>query len=232
MKSYKSEVFVLEIHLDNLTPENVNELISDTLECSTIYSQPLTDLVYEKTQGNAFFTTEFLKSLYTESLLTFNRPTPLCPPPPFHPPELRGGRGGWQWDVRQIIAKDITNNVVELMAGKICTFTNVTQRILQLAACIGNSFDLSTLSIISEHSYHQVFKYLLPPLQEGLVIYLNDQSKIHTKINSLSHEAKFKFLHDRVQQAAYSLIKDEQKQKTHFLIGQLLLFSCPDEFSA
>jgi predicted ATPase/signal transduction histidine kinase/DNA-binding NarL/FixJ family response regulator len=197
------------ITLQNLSQQHINALIADTLLCSPVYSQPLTELIYSKTKGNAFFTIEFLKSLYAEGLLPFNR-----------------GTHQWKWDIEQIHARNITANVVELMVEKLEQLTECTQRILQRAACIGNTFDLSTLAIISQNSPNVVMRELWQALQEGLIISLNRQSDLlNLKFadETQPYPIKFKFQHDRVQQAAYSLIAQDQKAPIHLQIGRLLL---------
>ncbi|MEH1775337.1 trifunctional serine/threonine-protein kinase/ATP-binding protein/sensor histidine kinase [Nostoc sp.] len=199
--------YVSKIHLGNLTLKDVNALIAEALGCSTIFSQALTNLVCQKTQGNAFFITEFLKSLYTDMLLSFDYT-----------------KKQWHWDLEQIQAKDITDNVVELMTKKIVNLAEETQKNLQLAACIGNNFDLSTLAIISQQSAKQVLEHLLPALKEGLIIPVNNQYHLRIlKDEKKASEAIWKFQHDRVQQAAYYLIPEAQKKATHLKIGRLVL---------
>ncbi|MGI2901933.1 EAL domain-containing protein [Tolypothrix sp. VBCCA 56010] len=207
LEEIETQGVLSSIHLDNLLVQDVNTLISEALKSPPTSTQPLTDLVYDKTQGNAFFTTQFLKSLYTEELLTFDR-------------QVRQ----WQWDVAQIQAKDITDNVVELMASNIGKLPASTQIVLQLAACIGNKFDLSTLGIIYQHQPTQVLADLFPAMQSGLVLSLNNKYKlINTEDDFVANEVSFKFLHDRVQQAAYALIDEAQKTAIHLQIGRLLL---------
>ncbi|BAZ38415.1 serine/threonine protein kinase with two-component sensor domain [Calothrix sp. NIES-4101] len=106
-----------------------------------------------------------------------------------------------------------------------------TQYILQLAACIGNQFDLATLAIVLEQSEVEIATNLWEALQEGLILPISEVYKFYQGddyqqlelSNNHKQSAKYKFLHDRVQQAAYSLIPKEQKQTTHYKIGQLLL---------
>ena len=191
------------IHLENLANSQVNTLIAEALACNEAACQPLTDLVYAKAQGNPFFTIEFLLSLYTEGLLSFN-PT----------------KRSWQWDLSKIQGKNITENVVELMVEKISHLPETTQAILELAACLGNTFDLSTLAIISQDKPAEVLTDLFPALQEGLVVPLNKQYKLIEELETA--EVRFKFLHDRVQQAAYYLIAENQRQVIHLQIGRLL----------
>jgi serine/threonine protein kinase len=136
----KTGCVINSISLLPLKLNDVNHLIADTLKCDLEKALPLAELVLQKTQGNPFFINEFLKSLYAEKLLKFGATSP----------KLGGAKGGWQWDLEQIQAKGITDNVVELMAGKIQKLSPATQQLLKLAACIGNQFDVKTLAIVSE----------------------------------------------------------------------------------
>ena len=194
------------ITLENLKQQDVNTLIAETLKLPLSSTKALTNLVSKKTGGNAFFTTEFLKSLDKEKLVRFD-----------------SKQRQWQWELAEIEAKNITDNVVELMAGKIAKLDEATQKVLQLAACIGNSFDLSTLAIIYEKKPEATLKDLLAAMGEGLVVPLSEKYKLVEVGVEQEEKIGFKFLHDRVQQAAYALIDEGEKQLTHLQIGRLLL---------
>ncbi|HEY9609719.1 response regulator, partial [Allocoleopsis sp.] len=126
-------------------------------------------------------------------------------------------RGGfWQWDISNIEALGITDNVVELMISKVKKLPPITQQVLRLAACVGASFDLNTLSIISEQSPHQISFELTPALQSGLILPISELDEQLLIQN-------YKFLHDRVQEAAYALIDEAQKTAVHLQIGRMLL---------
>ncbi len=125
----------------------------------------------------------------------------------------------WQWDIEQIAAQNITANVVELMANKIDKLPEKTSAALQLAACIGNQFDLSILAITYEQDKNKTLSVLRNAIVEGLIQPLDENYK---RLDT-AEKSQFKFLHDRVQQAAYSLIDDEQKKAAHLQIGRLLL---------
>jgi predicted ATPase/serine phosphatase RsbU (regulator of sigma subunit)/tRNA A-37 threonylcarbamoyl transferase component Bud32 len=202
----KANVIINTISLANLLVGDLNRLLQDSLDCETTLTQPLTVLIYQKTQGNAFFTHQFLQTLYFEALLRFDFI------------KLK-----WQWDVEQIAAQNITANVVELMANKIDKLPSQTSKVLQLAACIGNQFDLSILAIIYEHDQHNTLSVLRPALAEGLIQPLDENYK-HLET---ARKAQFKFLHDRVQQAAYALIDNDQKKAVHLQIGHVLLKNTP-----
>jgi len=200
------------LNLDNLTINQVNDLIADTLNCPKKDSYSLTTLIYPKTLGNAFFTTELFKSLHKEKLLEFDY-----------------AQQKWVWDLAKIQQLNITNNVVELMASKIANLEPLTQEALQLAACIGNSFDLVTLAIITQTTTQQLLTNLLPALEVGLIFPVNNSYQlILSAIENIDCKITLKFQHDRVQQAAYSLIDDSQKQIIHLQIGRLLLANTPE----
>ena len=196
------------IHLQNLVKQDLNTLISETLVCQPNSSQPLTDLVYAKTQGNAFFTNEFLKSLYTEGLLKFDRQ-----------------KRKWQWNLAQIQEKGMTENVIELMAGKIQKLREDRQQVLKMSACIGNQFELETLAVVCEKSPKETAVLMQAPVEEGLVLPIGDAYKsIELDVPTPGGgSVEYKFAHDRIQQAAYSLIGETKKQATHLQIGRLLL---------
>lgn len=216
----KAGVRINPIILQALTLETVSEMISDTLK-ENKHSTELSRLIFNKTQGNPFFITQLLQTLYTESFLIFNF-----------------NQGQWQWNLEEIQGIGITDlNVVELVARNLQKLPEVTQEMLKLAACIGNTFYLDVLTIVSEKNQLTVAEYLWESLQSGLILPLSKAYKIPLCLNveeqALSHNEEFrvgyKFLHDRVQQAAYSLIPESQKQATHLKIGRLLLQQTPKE---
>ncbi|MEH2197005.1 AAA family ATPase [Nostoc sp.] len=218
----KTQAIINTITLAPLSQIQVNQLVADTLKCGESSALPISLLISQKTEGNPFFAIQFLKALHQDGFIQFI------------PPTLSGETiGTWQCDLTQINQQAITDNIVHFMAFQLRNLPQSTQYLLQLAACIGNQFDLATLAIVSEQSEIETAANLWKSLQEGLILPISDIYKFYQGEDSdrlaLSNEntnkklAKYRFLHDRVQQAAYSLIPDRQKQATHLKIGELLL---------
>jgi predicted ATPase/signal transduction histidine kinase len=207
----QTAAFVNKITLTPLDKPSLNHLIADTLSCPQEMALPLTDLVIQKTKGNPFFTNQFLKLLYEEELISFDL---NC--------------GYWQCDITQVNALTVSDDIVEFMAVQLQKLSQSTQNVLKLAACIGNQFDLATLAIVYEKSQADTAADLWKALQEGLILPLSEVYKFFQESESIevvdnqALSVSYRFYHDRVQQAAYSLISENQKPKTHLSIGQLL----------
>ncbi|MDJ1182467.1 trifunctional serine/threonine-protein kinase/ATP-binding protein/sensor histidine kinase [Roseofilum casamattae] len=196
--------------LSPLSISYINQLVAETLICDLELAMPLTELVHQKTQGNPFFATQFLKGLHKDGLIEFN-------------PDL----GYWECDFVRVREAALTNDVVQFMIGQLQKLPEDTQAVLKLAACIGNQFDLETLEIICNTPSEEVAAALWSALREGLVL---PQSQAYKFFQGGEKEDEggerisvvYRFLHDRVQQAAYALIEETQKKAVHLQIGQLL----------
>ena len=212
----KQEATISTITLSPLSEDYIARLVAETLNCRVETAKPLTQLIYRKTRGNPFFTTQFLKGLQVDGLIAFNH-----------------NLGYWQCDLVKVQDAALTDDVVEFMAGRLHKLPEATQEVLKLAACIGNQFDLETLAIICETPSEEVAAALWSALRDGLILPRSEAYKFFQgEVESNSIETKivsYQFLHDRVQQAAYSLISEDRRSRTHRSIGELLWNNIPCE---
>jgi predicted ATPase/putative methionine-R-sulfoxide reductase with GAF domain len=224
-KIQQAKVTINPIILKPLKINHVNQLISDTMICSTELTKPLAKLIFKKTNGNPFFLSQLLYSLYQEKLLRLNIGQSFLN-------SEDNPQGYWQWDIKQIEKVSLTDNVIELMVNKIKKIDYQTQQVIKLAACIGHEFNLKILALLNQKYQILTARELQSALDMGLIIPLDNNYKVPLLLdleelsnnqaeNSLS--VCYKFLHDRVQQASYSLISEEEKREVHLEIGRLLL---------
>jgi PAS domain S-box-containing protein len=182
---------VTDIRLAPLSTEPLNRLVADTLHAPLGFCAPLTQLVFERTEGNPFFFTRYLEALHTEGVLR-------------HDPEEHV----WRWDIERIKETGFADNVADLMAGKLRRLPQPVREALQLAACLGNKFSLQHLVLAAGLGEGEIWQQLQTAAHENLILVTAGHGK---------------FLHDRIQQAAYALIPPEGRAAVHLQIGRTLL---------
>ncbi|QRK08232.1 AAA family ATPase [Archangium violaceum] len=123
--------------------------------------------------------------------------------------------GGWRWDVEGVQARGYSENIVDFMVGRLLQLPPGTQHQLRLAACAGNAFSLQLLGTLSQTEVEVVEQELEPALLEGMLVRTGPE--------------QYRFLHDRIQQAAHSLLSEAERKAVHLRIGRLLLKSLSQE---
>jgi PAS domain S-box-containing protein len=193
----KAGVRVQEISLAPLAHEDLGRLIAETLSCTPGRAVPLARLVHEKTGGNPFFAIQFISALAEEGLLRFDHD------------EAR-----WRWELERLHAKGYTDNVVNLMVGRLARLPVETRAALQQFACLGNVAEITMLSIVLGKSNEDVGSDLWDAVRLELVEHSG---------------GSYRFTHDRVQEAAYSLTPDRLRAQAHLRIGRMLALHTPEE---
>jgi len=195
----KAGARTLDLQLEPLSLEDVRRLVSDTLPSAGASLVEPLSALAREKTGGNPF---FL----LQFLLTLNQDGLL----------VRTPEGTWHWDAEGVRNKGYSDNVVDFMVGKLRQLPVRTQHLLRLAACVGNTFPTRILLLISHlQDPAEMEQRLEPALQEGLLASAGPE--------------KYRFLHDRIQQAAYALIPGEERRAVHLHIGRLLLESLSTE---
>ena len=200
---------VKKIQLKPLNQEDISQLLVHSCHCSLDYANPLAEFLLRKTGGNPFFVSQFLTLLSEKDLIRYS-------------PEEKH----WIWELAAIEFLNITetDSVVEMLIERLQNLPAKTRRLLSLAACIGNHFDMESLELISKEGRGEIFENLLPGLETGLISDFSNAKQLdNPRYEGTTEGGSYKFLHDRVQQAAYALIAQKEKQPVHLQIGQTLL---------
>ncbi len=211
------------IRLAPLDPPTVAQLVAATVRTTPEAARPLAAIVSEKTHGNPFFIRQFLRALHQEQLVRFDARS-----------------GAWSWDLDAIRGVGSTENVVKLLTQRVARLPEATRAALEVAACIGAEFDLRTLAVVRGSSPMEAASALSPALEQGLVVCREASHGHVTALAFIAAEsgddrgvrARYRFLHDRVQQAAHELLPNEARSARHLQIGRLLLADAGDRLDA
>jgi PAS domain S-box-containing protein len=186
---------IQEITLGALDAQHVSRLIAEALHCETDQVGNLAQLILQKTDGNPFFINQFLSTLTDEGLIAFD-----------------SVHSRWSWDLKRIQEKGYTDNVADLMIGKLVRLPIATQLALQQLACLGNVATTAMLAIVHEATEQELHASLVEARRQDLVDFL---------------ESTYRFAHDRVHEAAYALIPIERRAAAHLRIGRMLVAHTP-----
>lgn len=183
-------------------------LLKDTLGRPEEELNELARLVFVKTEGNPFFIHQFLRDLQKQGLIRF---------------DLKQKR--WDFDLPEISRSGVQENAVEFMVKKILELPDSAQELLLQAACVGTRFKLSMVASLSQKTIPLTLRHLLPAIEVGLVIPLDANFEILRFMEEeagVFPEVRFKFVHDRVQEAAYSMVKREEQSLLHYRVANIM----------
>ena len=188
---------VQDIKLAPLTASDLGSLVADSFRCDAEEAGQLASLLRAKTDGNPFFVSQFLHLLADEGLLAFDHES-----------------GRWSWELGAIHAKRHTDNVVELLIGRLTQLRPATQDALCRLACLGDAADIATLSIVLKVPEDQVHATLADSVRQQWIERV---------------ETSYRFVHDRVREAAYALMPEAARAEAHLEIGRFLVAELPAE---
>ncbi|WP_373510761.1 AAA family ATPase, partial [Thiocapsa sp.] len=183
----------------------VSELLSDALGHLRTEVEDLAARVVAKTGGNPFFVQQFLQALQRKHLLVYDAVT-----------------GRWQWDLAAVDLEQITDNVADLVIERILDLPAPTREMVQIAACHGNLFETEILALAAERDPNEIVRLLGPALEADILLRADDEAMARGLLQ------RYRFQHDRVQQAAHDLLSQNLREQIHARIGVLLLETIPD----
>lgn len=156
--------------------------------------------IMAKTRGNPFYIKAFLEFLHIEKSLMYVSQKNI-----------------WDWDM----GDDVPDDMEDLFVRRLNHFDQDSQDLISLAACLGNKFDMSILSIISDTSINLCRERLEPFTAFGFILPAEEDRAVHDPPPEGS--GNFQFLHDLVQQVAYLMMAPERLPQVHLKIGRLFL---------
>ncbi|MDT8447310.1 MAG: AAA family ATPase [bacterium] len=202
-----------ELRLEVLKTEDLVELCAESFLRPPDEVLALAQALKEKTQGNAFFTRQFLTALAQQGTVYFNETDHR-----------------WDWKLKAVTSQEATENVVSFLTQKIRFLPEGTQRLLQYAACVGTRFDLASLRAATKEPLSEIVKGLEIAILEGVIAPVGAEyhliaSSVDEEFGSDNHCV---FVHDRLQEAVYSTLGEGERQQAHYRIGSQLLKSQAD----
>ncbi|MEI6760682.1 MAG: AAA family ATPase [Betaproteobacteria bacterium] len=192
------------ISLGPLADRDVAQFLADALSADIDTLGELATVVSRKTGGNPFFVRRFLCDLNERGLVS---------------PDPSGGP--WRWDLAAIRALDLTDNVVGLICTSLSGLPEDTRRALQAASIIGNQFGLSLLAEVLGLGTGEAQRALRPALDADLITVLGDT--YWEDASDASTDYQYRFQHDRIQQAADSLMTPAERCATHLQLAHRLM---------
>ena len=213
------------LHTKTLLPllrEHTAALLADALAQPPATIEPLAQRVHDKTQGNPFFVNQLLAYLQREELLRWD-----------------AVHGAWSWDLAGIDGLHVTDNVADFMLAQLAALPEPTRDTLSIAACIGGLVPLRTLATVCERQPVEVAAALWPAVRLGVLLPDSSDYRLLHSLEQLGADSAgadfdlcYRFLHDRLQQAACSLVTAEQQQAIHLRIARLLrAHTSPEAFA-
>jgi len=206
----RQDVPVETLEINNINEEDIQKLVGDSLDQAFKNTSELGTIIFNKTQGNPFFAKSFLIFLYELQLINFDK-NQQC----------------WYWDIDKIRKAELPNSVLDLFILKLHRLDVKSRKLFSLAACLGNRFDLENLSNISGQTLDECIMQFSSSEAKSMFLLINADE--YGQKNEINGQSQYIFLHDQVQQAAFSLIDKVDLPEILLKIGRILLGSLSPE---
>lgn len=197
------------IEINALSLHSLNQLVADVLHTDLEEAFELTNLVFKKTQGNPFFVKRFLTEMYKEGLITFNTK-----------------KQGWDTNIAKITKMTVTENVADLIGNSLKKMSPNSKDVLKVAAALGNVFEMYPICHVTGKSLEVVMEGIWDAIQAECIVPMQSFYSIDIQLRqniNFDNSPSFKFQHDRIQQAAYAMITEGERDNLHYSIGKTLM---------
>ena len=187
------------VRLDNLDKESVNDLCSDVLQLSPRLTGQLAETLYSKTSGNPMFVRQLMRSLSEEGLLWYS-----------------ASERRWRWNINVIRNKAVADNAVDLLIGMMRSYGREVNWLLRVASCLGFRFNVTCIS-------KTLLSLALENRQDsGFDISCCIETAVSDGLLIKEDDCTYRFSHDQIWLAAYSLTPLAERSALHLLIGRRL----------
>lgn len=186
---------VSKLRLQELPIPVIQQLLAESMQAPPDKLLRLAEILFEKTAGNPFFLQALWQQLVHNHLLSVDKE-------------------GWSWDETKLCQITGTDDVISFLVDSLKRMPPEVQQVLQIASCLGHHIVPSRLAELISMPMDKVSQYLQIATEAGL---------LHMNSSSPVVPSSFHFIHDRVQEASYALVSDEERVTTHLHIGQFLL---------
>jgi len=186
----------------------VSALLKDTFRRNDVGE--LAHILIQKTDGNPFFLRQFIDTLLSRGLLAFDK-----------------AHGLWDWSIKKIKDEGLTSNVVEHLVSKITSLPADVQEFLKTSAVVGDKFEVDTVCELCGFDINHGIQTVELLIEQGLIESTAEQRVVKDENSdslSLAY-VKCRFIHDRIRQAAYSLLSDDERVRKHAQIARTLIVS-------
>lgn len=188
------------ITLQALTVDNTSEIISETFTCSKEEAKELGNLIHSKTKGNPFFINQLLDYLYNKKQIRLDEK------------EYK-----WRWDLKAIEKLGVTDDIATVIIEKINDISAETTHALTYASCLGNEFSLSSLHYLTKIDKSKLHTLLWEAIKENIIEPLEKDYKfVPEYYEENKTNIKFRFTHDRIQQALYNRAEVKLREELNF----------------
>ncbi|NOQ72901.1 MAG: AAA family ATPase [Crocinitomix sp.] len=172
----------------------IKEMVSDMIEMKQDRLLEFSELILQLTGGNPLFIKESLPFLLEDNVL-------------FYEAEK------WDYDASRIRNFDKSSRTLEFIIKKMESLEEKTKELLGIGASIGSRFNVAILSAVTEESYSDIVEWLNPAVERRMIEPLS-------KISDTVGQAEYRFVHDKMQSSAYSMLTDDKKEWVHFALGK------------